>query len=154
MWKFILIKDKFHVCVLHASPCLTKEVKKVCLLSSWYLFFQCNFARFIWSTVQIVYTFYPPRSVANIFSKWLNGVDTRFKHLITMIAIAVIWSLRLCRNDKVFNNVSSSLMQVIYSCTATLRSWLPLQRVDHRDLFTEMSSRLEDMTRDIFSQHR
>jgi hypothetical protein len=72
--------------------------------------------------------------------------------LIRIEMIAVIWSLWLCRNDKVFNNVSSSLMQVIYWCTATLRSWLPLQRVEHQELF-KVSSRLEDTARDIFSQH-
>ncbi|KAM0849978.1 hypothetical protein ACQ4PT_053384 [Festuca glaucescens] len=42
---------------------------------------------------------------------------------------------------------------VIYRCTATLHSWLPLQRVEHRDLFTKVCTRLEDTARDIFSQH-
>ena len=40
-------------------------------------------------------------------------------------------------------------MQVIYSSTATLRSWSPLQRVEHRDLFTEVCTRLEDTARDF-----
>jgi hypothetical protein len=31
--------------------------------------------------------------------------DTRFKRLIRMGAIVVIWLMWLCRNDKVFNNV-------------------------------------------------
>jgi hypothetical protein len=42
-------------------------------------------------------------------------------------------------------------MQVIYQCTAMLRSWPSLYRVEHRDLFTEVSTRLEDTARDIFS---
>jgi hypothetical protein len=41
-------------------------------------------------------------------------------------------------------------MQVIYRCIATLRSWVLLQRVEHRDLFTDVSSRLKDTARDIF----
>ena len=65
-------------------------------------FFQCEFARSIWSAIQIGSTLYPPRSVENIFVNWLNGVDPRFKLLIRVEAIAVIWSLWLCRNDKVF----------------------------------------------------
>ena len=69
-----------------------------------HLFFQCQFARSIWSIIQIGSTLYPPRSVANIFGNWLNGVDRRFKILIRVGALAVIWSLWLCRNDKVFND--------------------------------------------------
>jgi hypothetical protein len=33
-----------------------------------------------------------------------NGVDPRFKILIRVGAIAMIWSLMLCRNNKVFND--------------------------------------------------
>jgi hypothetical protein len=67
-----------------------------------------------------------------------------------MEAIAIIWSLWLCKNDKIFNNISSSFMQVIYRWAATLRSLVPLQRVEHRDLFIEASSRLEDTAWYIF----
>ena len=54
-----------------------------------HLFFQCEFAKSIWSAIQIGSTLYPPRSVANIFGNWLNGVDPRFKLLIRVAAIAV-----------------------------------------------------------------
>lgn len=118
-----------------------------------HLFFECAFARSIWSVIQIGSTLYPPCSVANIFGNWLNGVDHRFKLLIRVGAFAFIWSLWLCRNDKVFNDKNSSLMQVIYRCTATLRSWSSLQRVENRDLFMEVSTRLEDTASDIFIQH-
>ena len=47
-----------------------------------HLFFQCQFVRSIWSIIQIGSSLYPPRSVANIFGNWLNGVDHRFKILI------------------------------------------------------------------------
>ena len=94
-----------------------------------------------------------PRSVANIFGNWLNGIDSRFKLLIRVGAIAVIWSLWLCRNDKIFNDKNSSVMQVIYRCTTTLRSWSVLQRVEHRKLFLEVSSRLEAAARELFSHH-
>ena len=118
-----------------------------------HLFFQCQFARSIWSIIQIGSTLYPPRSIANIFGNWLNGVNIRFKTLIRVGAIAVLWSLWLCRNDKVFNDKNCSLLQVIYRCTALLRSWSSLQRSDHRDLFTEVSTRLEDTAKDFITQH-
>ena len=116
-----------------------------------HLFFQCKFASSIWSAIQIGSTLYPPRSVSNIFGSWLNGVDPRFKMRIRMGVIAVIWSLWLCRNDKIFNNKVVSFMQVIYWCTATIRSWLPLQRVEHRDLVSEAVARLETVAREVFS---
>ena len=94
-----------------------------------------------------------PVSVANIFGNWLNGVDPRFKLFSRVGAIAVIWSLCLCRNDKVFNDKNASLMQVIYRYTATLQAWSSLQRVEHRDLFLEVASRLEAVAMELFSRH-
>jgi hypothetical protein len=66
------------------------------------------------------------RSAANIFRNWLNGVDDRFKKHILVGAIAVIWLLWLCRNDKVFNDKRTSLLQVIYRCIHTLYLWSSL----------------------------
>jgi hypothetical protein len=68
-------------------------------------------------------------------------------------ALAVIWSLWLCRNDKVFNDKNSSLMQVIYRSTAMLRLWSPLQRLEDRDLFMEVSTRLENSAKEFIIQH-
>jgi hypothetical protein len=99
-------------------------------------------------------TLCPSRSVTNIFDNWLNGVDTRYKTLIRVGAVAVVWMLWLCRNDKVFNDKNSSLMQVIYRCTALLRSWSPLQRLEDRDLFMEVAARLENAAKEFISQHR
>ena len=103
------------------------------------------------------HTFYlvnhPPWSVANIFGNWLHGIDNKFRTIIRVGAIALIWSLWLCRNDKVFNDKNVSFLQVIYRCTSLLRSWSTLQRVEFRDLFTELSVQLETTARDIFTQH-
>jgi hypothetical protein len=115
--------------------------------------FQCNFARSIWPTIQIGSILYPPRTVANIFSNWLSGVDNMFKLLIRVGETAVIWSLRVCRNDKVLNNKSSSLMHAIYCCTTTFRLCLPLHRAENYDLFMEVSTQLYDTMKDIFWQH-
>jgi hypothetical protein len=65
-----------------------------------HLFFQCCFAIFIWPIIQVALGLYPPRSVVNIFRNWLHGIDLRFRTLIRVVAIVVIWSLWLCRNDK------------------------------------------------------
>jgi hypothetical protein len=118
-----------------------------------HLFFKCQFARYVWSITQIGSTLYPPRSVAHLFGSWLNGVERRFKTFIRVGAIAIIWSLWLCRNDKVFNDKNSSLMQVIYRSTATLRLWSPLQRLEDRDLCMEVSTRLENTAKEFIFQH-
>jgi hypothetical protein len=118
-----------------------------------HLFFHYRFARSIWSLIQVASTLYPPTSVANIFGNWLHGIGTRFRMLIRVGALAIIWSLWLCRNDKVFNNKNCSLLQVIYRCIGILRLWSPLQRMEHRDLFTEVYTRLEATARDTFFLH-
>jgi hypothetical protein len=118
-----------------------------------YLFFQYRFARSIWSVIQLTSTIYQPTSVANILENWLNGVDDRFKNHIRVGAIVIMWSMWLCRNDKVFSNKTSSLLQVIYWCTRTPRLWSSLQKVEHRYLFTEVCSRLETTARDTFCLH-
>jgi hypothetical protein len=53
----------------------------------------------------------------------------------------------------VFNDENSSILQVIYRAIDTLRSWSSLQRLEDRDLFTEVCARLEATARDTFSQH-
>ena len=69
-----------------------------------HLFSNCRVAISIWSIIQICSTLYPPRtpcSTANIFGKWLNRVDSMYKTIIGVGAIAEAWSFWLCRNDKV-----------------------------------------------------
>jgi hypothetical protein len=70
--------------------------------------------------------------------------------LLKVGAMALIWSLWLCRNDKVFNNKNCSLLQVISWCTGTLRIWSQLHRLEDHDLFTEVCTRLEDTARHLF----
>jgi hypothetical protein len=116
-----------------------------------HLFFQCGFARSIWSIIQVASSLYPSTSVANIFRNWPHGIDLGFRMLIRVGALVVVCLLWLCRNDKVFNNENCSLLQVIYKCTGVLRLWSPLRRMKNHDLFTEVCTRLEAMARDTFS---
>jgi hypothetical protein len=118
-----------------------------------HLFFQCRFARSIWSVIQAASTLFPPCNIINIFGNWLNGIDNRFKKYIRVGTIAFIWSLWLCRNDKVFNDKNSSILQVIYRAIGTLRLWSSLQRLEDRDLFTEVCARMKATARDTFFQH-
>jgi hypothetical protein len=118
-----------------------------------HLFFQCNFARSIWSVIQAASGLYPPTSIANVFGNWVHGIDYKYRILLRVGAIALIWSLWLCRNDKVFDNKNCTLLQVIYRCTGTLRLWSQLHRMEDHDLFSEVCTRLEDTARFLFSGH-
>ena len=146
----ILTKDNLVRRNWHGSTkcvfCLHDETIK-------HLFFVCKVACSIWSTVQVASNLYPPRSVANIFGNWLHGIDIKFRTIIRVGAIAVLWSLWLSRNNKVFNDKNVSFMQVIHRCTSLLHSWSIAQRWEFRDLFMEVSARLETTARDIFIQH-
>jgi hypothetical protein len=115
LWKGVfLTKDNLPKWNWHGSKkcvfCHHDETRK-------HLFFQCRFARSIWSIIQLASTLYRPSSVANIFGNSLNRIDHRFKKHIRVGVIAIIWLLWLCRNDEVFNNKTFSLLQVNYRCT-------------------------------------
>ena len=118
-----------------------------------YLFFTGKVASFIWSAIQMASNLYQPTSVANIFGNWLNGIDNKLKTILRVGALAVLWSLWLCRNDKIFSDKNFTCLQVLYRCMGILRSWSILQRVEYRGLFTEACARLEAVARDIFIQH-
>jgi hypothetical protein len=167
IWKMkIPLKNKNFAWYLRRGVILTKDNlskrnwlgSKTCVFCPQdetikHLFFQCNFARSIWSVIQVASGLYTPTSIANIFGNWLYGIDYKFLILLRVGAMALIWSLWLCRNDKVFNDKNCSLLQVIYRCTGTLRLWSQLHRLEDRDLFTDVCTRLEDTARHLFSQH-
>jgi hypothetical protein len=89
----ILIKDNLVKRNWHGS--------KTCVFCSQdetinYLFFQCNFARFIWSVIRVGLGLYTPTSTANIFENLLHGIDYKYMILLRVGAMVLIWSLWLC----------------------------------------------------------
>jgi hypothetical protein len=54
------------------------------------LFFQCNFARSIWSIIQAASGLYPPTSTANIFGNWVCGIDYKYMTLLRVGAMALV----------------------------------------------------------------
>jgi hypothetical protein len=88
-----------------------------------------RFGRSIWSIIQVASSLYPPTSVVNVFGNWLHGIDLRFRRLIRMGALAVIWALWLCRNDKIFNGktfLSCSLstdVPIFFVCGRLFNGW-------------------------------
>jgi hypothetical protein len=101
-----------------------------------HLFFQCYFARSIWSVIQVAPTLFPPCNITKIFGNLLNEMDNRVKKHIRVGAIALIWSLYVemikCLTIKTlpFRRLSTELL--------TLCLWSSLQRLQDRDLYTEV----------------
>jgi hypothetical protein len=119
----ISLKNKKFVWYLRREVILTKDnlikrnwhVSKMCVFCTHdetikYLFFQCNFARSIWSVIQAASGLYPSTSIVNVFGNWVHGIDYKYKILLRVGVMALIWSLWLCRNDKVFDNKNSPLL--------------------------------------------
>jgi hypothetical protein len=88
IWKIkIPLKNKFFAWYLRRGVILTKDnlIKrnwhgsKTCIFypqdeTIKHLFFQCNFARSIWSVIQAASGLYTPTSIVNIFGNWLHGI--------------------------------------------------------------------------------
>jgi hypothetical protein len=119
----IPLKNKFFAWYLHRGVILTKDnlIKcnwhgsKTCVFCSHdetikHLFFQCNFARSIWSIIRAASGLYTPTSIANIFKNWILGIDYKYMILLRVGAMALIWSLWLYRNDKVFSDKNCTLL--------------------------------------------
>jgi hypothetical protein len=110
IWKMkISLKNKFFAWYLRRWVIFTKDnlikqnwhESKTCVFCSQdetikYLFFQCNFARSIRSVIQAASDLYPPTSIANVFGNWVHGIDSKYRILLWVGAMALIWSLWLC----------------------------------------------------------
>jgi hypothetical protein len=69
-----------------------------------HLFFDCHFAKFIWTVVHIAFNIEKPLSVLHLFNDWASaGGHKNCKLLLTGDA-ALIWALWTSRNDLVFDN--------------------------------------------------
>jgi hypothetical protein len=79
-----------------------------------------QFARSIWLVIQLGSTLYQPRSVTDIIENWPNDVDPRFKLLIRVGALGVIWSVWLCKNDKFLND-----KLFYYACYLPVHNFAP-----------------------------
>lgn len=170
IWKMkVSLKIKFFAWYLRRGVILTKEWKDNLAKQNWngspkcvfchhnetikHLFFKCNFAHSIWSFIQMASNLYPSSSVVNMFGNWLWGIDNKYRILIRVGALPLIWSLWLCRNGLVSSGKMFSPLQAIYRCISLLCLWLPLQCMESKPLFMEVCTWLEQAVRVIFNQH-
>ena len=116
-------------------------------------FFQCRFARAVWSIIQVASGLSQLHSVSSMFGSWLCGLSKELKSLALLGAAATCWSLWLCRNDLVFEKKrSSSPLQVIYSIIYWFRTQAILQKPTSQDLVVAATQQLARVTKKFFTQ--
>jgi hypothetical protein len=74
--------------------------------SIYHLFFECQYARFLWGLTQIAFNISMPSSVQHMFSLWVNQVGGKLKRQLLAGASAFCWAIWLSRNDVVFDKAS------------------------------------------------
>ena len=121
-----------------------------------HLFFECRFARVVWSVIHAASGLSQPHSVSNMFGSWLCGLSKDLKSLALLGAAATCWSLWLCRNDLVFEKKCTSFpLQVIYSIIHWLRTWVVLQKPTSQGLVVAASQHLAQVAKEFFTRaHR
>jgi hypothetical protein len=118
-----------------------------------HLFFDYNFAIFVWRAVHITFGVAALTSINHMYSDWLHGLNTRAKSLI-MVGVAMLcWTLWLSRNDIVFEKCSSkTYIHVFYRGTHWCRFWAQLQRRDEdKDVLRNAYQILETTVMQIFT---
>jgi hypothetical protein len=83
-----------------------------------HLFFECHFAKFIWSTIQITFNIHMLVSVLHLFSVWANSLGQHMRKFILIGVAALCCPLWTSRNDIVFDNSPMKIYtQVLYHGT-------------------------------------
>ena len=89
-----------------------------------HLFFDCPFARLVWTVVHFTFNIAPPANGTNMVGNWLNDIDKDTKARIRVGTCAIVWSLWNCRNDIIFNKKGSAhFLQVIRMATHWINKW-------------------------------
>jgi hypothetical protein len=57
------------------------------------LFFDCRFARAVWSKTQVASSLAKPYSVSNMFGNWIQGISKDLKSLVLLGAAITCWSI-------------------------------------------------------------
>jgi hypothetical protein len=147
IWRVKLpLKIKIFLWFLKKGVILTKDnlakrnwqgSKYCCFCSNFetiqHLFFECNYAKFLWHTLHMVFGITPPCTVENLFGNWYKRCGKDPSLLLLAGAAAFCCSLWLTRNDSVFDKCSpKTFLQVLFRGTYWFRFWGQLQRSEEK----------------------
>jgi hypothetical protein len=68
------------------------------------LFFDCHFAKFIWTAVHIAFNIDKHVSMMHLFNDWASAGGHKKRRLLLTGAAALIWALWTSRNNLIFDN--------------------------------------------------
>jgi hypothetical protein len=74
-----------------------------------HLFFDCHFAKFIWTAVQISFNIQKPLSVLHLFNDWTSSMSRNMRKLLLTCTATLIWAIWTSRNDIVFDNIPTKI---------------------------------------------
>jgi hypothetical protein len=99
-----------------------------------HLFFDCHFAKFIWTTIHIAFNFQKPLSVTHLFHIWASAGGIKNRKLLLTVVAALIWALWTSGNDLVFDNSpTKTYMHVLFRGPYWLHQWAQLRRHEEDD---------------------
>lgn len=116
-----------------------------------HLFFECRLAQSVWSVLQITTGINQPHNVDHMFEDWLQGFNKTLETVFLLGATVLCWDLWISRNNLVFKGkLSYSSLQVIFSASHWLSSWVILQREEVQPLVVVGSRLLWRMVTTFF----
>jgi hypothetical protein len=118
-----------------------------------HLFFECHFAKFMWTTIHIAFNIPRPHSILHLFNDWATTGGLKNHKLCLIGAAALIWALWTSRNDLVFDNSpTKTYMQVLFQGTYWLSLWAHLQKLeDDGQLLLQACGLLETLAFQFFT---
>jgi hypothetical protein len=99
-----------------------------------HLFFNCAYAKFLWTAEHMVLGIAQPTDVNDLFNHWSKRGGTNHNLNLFTAAAALCWSLWISRNEIVFDKCRpKSFLQVLFRGTYWLHQWAQLQcHEDHQ----------------------
>ncbi|XP_039137393.1 uncharacterized protein LOC120274920 [Dioscorea cayenensis subsp. rotundata] len=90
-----------------------------------HLFLHCLVARKVWGYfVHLLHLPDPPGSMQEIWRGWRTSIRANFREIGGLVAKAIVWNIRLVRNDCIFNANYLSTHALVLKIDRILISWL------------------------------
>ena len=117
-----------------------------------HLFFGCDMAWLFWRIIFITFGLTKSNNIVHLFGSWLQGFMWEKKKVMFMGLCALLWSIRLSRNDIVFHNTQKqTVLQILFRATFLTRTWAILQKEEDRGVIADACRAVEVTAMDIFA---